>query len=169
MLCVLICSCSLQALHKKLLLGETFQIEKNAADLVEDRYWHCDDEIMNAVWTMVRMCDSEDANGIRVLVSDFISRVLLLDICIAIIFLNLLIELYNIYYFIKKCRLVLGIHIVLFSICQKNRITSMSANLSIMALLQEAHFRLILAYLMNFWLHFWSFWRSTWWMILLKL
>lgn len=66
---------SLQALHKKLLLGETFQIEKNAADLVEDRYWHCDDEIMNAVWTMVRMCDSEDANGIRVLVSDFISRV----------------------------------------------------------------------------------------------
>lgn len=102
MLCVLICSCSLQALHKKLLLGETFQIEKNAADPVEDRDWHCDDEIMNAVWTMVRMCDSEDANGIRVLVSDFISRVLLLDICIEIIFLNLLIELYNIFYFILK-------------------------------------------------------------------
>ncbi|PRQ24322.1 putative non-specific serine/threonine protein kinase [Rosa chinensis] len=66
---------SLQALHKKLLLGETFQIEKNAADRVEDRYWHCDDEIMTAVWTMVRMCGSEDANSIRVLVSDFISRV----------------------------------------------------------------------------------------------
>lgn len=75
---LLICSCSLQALHKKLLFGETFQIEKNTADLVEDRYWHCDDETMNAVWTMVRMSGSEDedAHSIRVLVSDFISRVL---------------------------------------------------------------------------------------------
>ncbi|CAB4280796.1 unnamed protein product [Prunus armeniaca] len=59
---------SLQALHKKFLLGETFQSEKNT-------YWHCDQEIISAVWTLVRMCGSDDTNTVRVLLSDFISRV----------------------------------------------------------------------------------------------
>ncbi|XP_034214644.1 serine/threonine-protein kinase ATM isoform X13 [Prunus dulcis] len=59
---------SLQALHKKFLLGETFQSEKNT-------YWHCDQEIIGAVWTLVRMCGSDDTNTVRVLLSDFISRV----------------------------------------------------------------------------------------------
>ncbi|GMY24943.1 serine/threonine-protein kinase ATM isoform X1 [Fagus crenata] len=66
---------SLQALHKKLLMGDTCQSRKNSEDLLTDRYWHGDHEIVHAVWTLVRMCGSDDADGVRALVSDFISRV----------------------------------------------------------------------------------------------
>lgn len=70
---------SLQALHKKLLMDETCWSGKNVEDLVANRYWHGDREIVSAVWTLVRMCGSDDANSFRALVSDFISRVSLLD------------------------------------------------------------------------------------------
>lgn len=70
--------CSLQALHKKLFSQETFQSEAYA-DLLKDKNWHLDHEIMNAVWTLARICSSNDANSARILVSDFISRVLLLE------------------------------------------------------------------------------------------
>ncbi|KAI9173943.1 hypothetical protein LWI28_009144 [Acer negundo] len=65
-------SLSLQALHNKLLISDTFQREKNAEDVVD---WHSDHEIVHAVWTLVRMCCSDDASSIRAWVSDFISRV----------------------------------------------------------------------------------------------
>ncbi|XP_022767135.1 serine/threonine-protein kinase ATM isoform X5 [Durio zibethinus] len=68
-------SWSLQALHKKLLAGETFQAGKSAKELVDDTYWYGDSEIVHAVWTLVRMCSSDDTSMIRGLVSDFISRV----------------------------------------------------------------------------------------------
>ncbi|KAJ1418257.1 PIK-related kinase [Sesbania bispinosa] len=66
---------SLQALHKKLLIGETFQREGRAEGYFKDRYWHGDHEIVNAVWTLVHMCGSDDASDVRELVSDFLSRV----------------------------------------------------------------------------------------------
>ncbi|PPS01510.1 hypothetical protein GOBAR_AA19162 [Gossypium barbadense] len=67
--------CSLQALHKKLLAGETFQGGKTTKEFVDDTYWHGDGEIVHAVWTLVRMCASDDSSRIRGLVSDLISRV----------------------------------------------------------------------------------------------
>ncbi|KAF5476799.1 hypothetical protein F2P56_003496 [Juglans regia] len=66
---------SLQALHKKLLMDETFRIGMNAEDLVTNGYWDDDHEIVPAVWTLVRLCGSDDADSVRALVSDFISRV----------------------------------------------------------------------------------------------
>ncbi|GAU46425.1 hypothetical protein TSUD_134550 [Trifolium subterraneum] len=66
---------SLQALHKKLLIEETFQRRGRAEGHLEDKYWHGDHEIVHAVWTLVHMCGSDDASGVRELVSDFISRV----------------------------------------------------------------------------------------------
>ncbi|KAJ1384473.1 PIK-related kinase [Sesbania bispinosa] len=66
---------SLQALHKKLLIGETFQREGRAEGYFKDKYWHGDHEIVNAVWTLVHMCGSDDASDVRELVSDFLSRV----------------------------------------------------------------------------------------------
>ncbi|KAK8518220.1 hypothetical protein V6N13_027695 [Hibiscus sabdariffa] len=68
-------SWSLQALHKKLLAGETFHGGKITDDFVDDTYWHDDGEIVHAVWTLVRMCASDDSSRIRGLVSDLISRV----------------------------------------------------------------------------------------------
>ncbi|XVF54114.1 hypothetical protein PTKIN_Ptkin05aG0154900 [Pterospermum kingtungense] len=68
-------SWSLQALHKKLLAGEIFQGRKITKEFMDDTYWHGDREIVHAVWTLVRMCASDDASRIRGLVSDFISRV----------------------------------------------------------------------------------------------
>ncbi|KAL1153771.1 hypothetical protein V6Z11_A09G199000 [Gossypium hirsutum] len=68
-------SWSLQALHKKLLAGETFQGGKTTKEFVDDTYWHGDGEIVHAVWTLVRMCASDDSSRIRGLVSDLISRV----------------------------------------------------------------------------------------------
>ncbi|KAL4634029.1 hypothetical protein ACB092_04G167700 [Castanea dentata] len=66
---------SLQALHKKLLMGDTCQSGKNSEDFVTDRYWNGDHEIVHAVWTLVRMCGIDDADSVRALASDFISRV----------------------------------------------------------------------------------------------
>lgn len=54
-------------------MNEISQREKKAEDVVD---WHSDHEIIYAVWSLVRMCGSDDANGIRALVSDFVSRVL---------------------------------------------------------------------------------------------
>lgn len=50
--------------------------ERCREDSVEDTYWHHDPEMTQAVWTLVRMCGSDDADHIRPLVSDFVSRVL---------------------------------------------------------------------------------------------
>ncbi|KAG6746015.1 hypothetical protein POTOM_050526 [Populus tomentosa] len=67
--------CSVQALHKKLLMEESFQRGRNTKDVMEDVYWHCDPEIVQSIWTLVRMCGSDDASSIRPLVSDFVSKV----------------------------------------------------------------------------------------------
>lgn len=68
-------SCSVHALHKKLLMGESFQRGRNAKNEGEDVHWHLDPEIVQAIWMLVRICGSDDANSIRPLVSDFVSRV----------------------------------------------------------------------------------------------
>ncbi|XP_061349623.1 serine/threonine-protein kinase ATM-like [Gastrolobium bilobum] len=65
----------LQGLHNKLLIGETFQRRQIAEGHLNERYWHGDHEIVDAVWTLVHLCGSNDAGGVRELVSDFISRV----------------------------------------------------------------------------------------------
>ncbi|XP_034925984.1 serine/threonine-protein kinase ATM isoform X2 [Populus alba] len=67
--------CSVQALHKKLLMEESFQRGRNTKDVMEDVYWHRDPEIVQSIWTLVRMCGSDDASSIRPLVSDFVSKV----------------------------------------------------------------------------------------------
>lgn len=79
LLCSLGILYSLQALHKKLLSGKTFQCQKKADDVVNGGYWHFDIEVVNAVWTLVRMCGSDDMNDARSLVFDFIARVLYLS------------------------------------------------------------------------------------------
>ncbi|XP_048138242.1 serine/threonine-protein kinase ATM isoform X3 [Rhodamnia argentea] len=61
---------SLQALHKKLLMGES-SVNFDA----RSTQWHDDPEIRDAVWTLVRMCGCEDADGVGALVSDLLSRV----------------------------------------------------------------------------------------------
>ncbi|KDP31097.1 hypothetical protein JCGZ_11473 [Jatropha curcas] len=66
---------SVQTLHKKLIMGENIQQERNAEDIGRVIHWHSDSEIVKAVWTLVNMCGSDDAIGIRPLVSDFVSRV----------------------------------------------------------------------------------------------
>ncbi|KAI3914770.1 hypothetical protein MKW98_002006 [Papaver atlanticum] len=67
---------SLQTLHKKLLMGEIIQPEKNVENAVgQYNCWHCEPELVSSVWTLIRMCGSNDAIDIRALVSDFISRV----------------------------------------------------------------------------------------------
>lgn len=60
-------------------MDETFRIGMNAEDLVTNGYWDGDHEIVPAVWTLVRLCGSDDADSVRALVSDFISRVSLLN------------------------------------------------------------------------------------------
>lgn len=69
---------SLQALHKKLLNVDTCQGGGRAEQFFKDRYWHGDNEIVHAVWKLVHVCGSDDTSEVRELVSDFISRVLVL-------------------------------------------------------------------------------------------
>lgn len=108
--------CSLQALHKKLLAGETFQGGKTTKEFVDDTYWHGDGKIVHAVWTLVRMCSSDDASGIRGLVSDFISRVFKIDFLVPSISDALCERLQDIPLLDFYCRLVLEIHTLLFFI-----------------------------------------------------
>lgn len=70
----LTCFCSLQALHKKLLKGEIIQREKHVEDISGEDHWNCDPKIVHAVWKLVGICGSNDAN--KSLLSDFISRVI---------------------------------------------------------------------------------------------
>ncbi|GFZ03747.1 serine/threonine-kinase ATM-like protein [Actinidia rufa] len=67
--------CSLKALHKKLVMGEIFQREGNAEDACGDKYWHCDNQIVQAVWTLIPLCGLDDGNSFMSLVSDFVSKV----------------------------------------------------------------------------------------------
>ncbi|KAF8094951.1 hypothetical protein N665_0348s0034 [Sinapis alba] len=66
-------SWSLQALHNKLIATKASQGESNVE--TGDNFWHSDDEIVNAVWTLVRVSASDEADSMRLLASDFLSRV----------------------------------------------------------------------------------------------
>ncbi|XP_028092953.1 serine/threonine-protein kinase ATM-like isoform X2 [Camellia sinensis] len=66
---------SLKALHKKLVMGDILQRKNNTEDTYGDNYWCCDNQIVQAVWTLVPMCGLDDGNSFMALVSDFISRV----------------------------------------------------------------------------------------------
>ncbi|CAL5391741.1 unnamed protein product [Camellia sinensis] len=65
---------SLKALHKKLVMGDILQRKNNTEDTYGDNYWCCDNQIVQAVWTLVPMCGLDDGNSFMALVSDFISR-----------------------------------------------------------------------------------------------
>ncbi|KAI4336143.1 hypothetical protein L6164_014710 [Bauhinia variegata] len=65
----------LQALHKKLLNVEALRRGGTLVNYIEDGDWHSDHEMVHAVWTLVRTCGSNEASGVRELVSDFISMV----------------------------------------------------------------------------------------------
>lgn len=64
---------SLEALHKKLLSGELFQLKK---DQIIFNSWCSEPEIVSAVWMLVGMCGGYDWVDIRELLADFISRVI---------------------------------------------------------------------------------------------
>lgn len=51
--------------------------EENSG-LYDKTYWHSDNEIAHAVWTLVHICSLDDANSFGDLVSDFISKVVVL-------------------------------------------------------------------------------------------
>lgn len=64
---------SLQALHNKLIASEVSQEDTNGE--TAETFWQSDDEIVNAVWTLVRVSASDEADSMRLLVSDFLSRI----------------------------------------------------------------------------------------------
>lgn len=66
--------CSLQAFHRKLLGGEGFHVAGGTGSYATGSCWQSDLEIVQAVWSLVRICGSQDADA-RALVSDLISKV----------------------------------------------------------------------------------------------
>ena len=56
--------------------GELFHVEESQENHAENTYWHSAPELVQAVWSLVHICGSEDAKDARALVSDFISKVL---------------------------------------------------------------------------------------------
>ncbi|XP_048500072.1 serine/threonine-protein kinase ATM isoform X3 [Beta vulgaris subsp. vulgaris] len=65
---------SLQAFHRKLLGGEGFHVAGGTGSYATGSCWQSDLEIVQAVWSLVRICGSQDADA-RALVSDLISKV----------------------------------------------------------------------------------------------
>ena len=74
---IIIVSCSLQALHKRFFEEEACQGWKRAKLGFLNEYWHSDQDIVSAIWHLVRMCSLDDTDNFATLVSDFVSRVLL--------------------------------------------------------------------------------------------
>ncbi|XP_020591737.1 serine/threonine-protein kinase ATM [Phalaenopsis equestris] len=67
---------SLQSLHKRLLMNEIIPQNSDAVYSAENANgWNSDPEIVNAVWNLVQLIGSDDANDISGLLADFISRV----------------------------------------------------------------------------------------------
>ncbi|CAO2819072.1 unnamed protein product [Amaranthus hypochondriacus] len=65
---------SLQVFHKKLLGEGSFHIKENGWNSNLVGCWQSDPEILQAVWSLVRICGSQDADA-RSLVSDLVSKV----------------------------------------------------------------------------------------------
>lgn len=65
--------CSLKALHSIMFTG--FERQKNAEQFFGDAFWQYDDEIVRAVWTLVRMASSDASNSFGAFVSDFLSMI----------------------------------------------------------------------------------------------
>ncbi|KAI3512910.1 hypothetical protein L1887_20232 [Cichorium endivia] len=65
--------CSLKALHNIMFTG--LQRQKNAEQFFGDTFWQHDDEIVHAVWTLVRMASSDATNSFGPFVSDFLSMI----------------------------------------------------------------------------------------------
>ncbi|KAI3807033.1 hypothetical protein L1987_22953 [Smallanthus sonchifolius] len=65
--------CSLKALHSIMFTG--FQREKNGQQLFGDELWQYDNEIVHAIWTLVRMASSDATNSFGSFVSDFLSMI----------------------------------------------------------------------------------------------
>ncbi|KAI0497772.1 hypothetical protein KFK09_021007 [Dendrobium nobile] len=67
---------SLESLHKQLLKNEIIPQNCDVVYSTErTNGWNCDPEIVIAVWNLVQLTGSDDANDISGLLSDFISRV----------------------------------------------------------------------------------------------
>lgn len=63
-------------MHKRFFGEETYKGEKNTKLGFRDEYWHSDQDVVSAIWCLVRMCNLDDTNNFATLVSDFVSRVL---------------------------------------------------------------------------------------------
>lgn len=67
--------CSLKSLHKKLVTGIILKREGKIEITRADNDWCCDNQSVQAVWRLVRMCGLDDGNSLLAWVSDLISKV----------------------------------------------------------------------------------------------
>ncbi|XP_071734165.1 serine/threonine-protein kinase ATM [Rutidosis leptorrhynchoides] len=65
--------CSLKALHNSMFMG--LQRDNNAKHLFGEALWQDDNEVVHAVWTLVKMASSDVTNSIGPFVSDFLSMI----------------------------------------------------------------------------------------------
>ncbi|XP_074316262.1 serine/threonine-protein kinase ATM [Silene latifolia] len=66
---------SLQAFHRKLLDRESFLSAEDVESNALSSDWYSDGETVQAVWSLVRLCCLPDAEKVRALVSDLVSKV----------------------------------------------------------------------------------------------
>ncbi|KAI8543061.1 hypothetical protein RHMOL_Rhmol08G0189100 [Rhododendron molle] len=67
--------CSLKALHKKLVMGVIHRREGKTEIICAENDWCCDNQSVQAVWRLVRMCGLGEGNSLLAWVSDLISKV----------------------------------------------------------------------------------------------
>ncbi|KAL6513039.1 hypothetical protein OROMI_034636 [Orobanche minor] len=66
---------SLKALHKNMSTKGRHLRKELDESFPEDAYWHSDNEIAHAPWSLVSVCCLDNTNDLGAMVSDFISRV----------------------------------------------------------------------------------------------
>ncbi|WOL02921.1 serine/threonine-protein kinase ATM [Canna indica] len=72
----------LRNLHKKLLSGEIIKKTQNDSEKMSERnFWNDDPDVVRAIWVLVDLCSSGEANATSGLLADFISRAGIGDPC----------------------------------------------------------------------------------------
>ncbi|KAG0493501.1 hypothetical protein HPP92_004495 [Vanilla planifolia] len=66
---------SLQSLHEKLLMNDIIPHNRDVLEREWNNGWNCDSDIVNAVWNLFQLINTDDANDICGMLSDFVARI----------------------------------------------------------------------------------------------
>ncbi|KAG0491470.1 hypothetical protein HPP92_004868 [Vanilla planifolia] len=65
----------IESLHEKLLMNDIIPHNRDVLEREWNNGWNCDSDIVNAVWNLFQLINTDDANDICGMLSDFVARI----------------------------------------------------------------------------------------------